>query len=674
MAAMSAKAEVLDDDDFLALVQEECRQSVGFDNDDELAANREKALEYSKGEMVDVKSLPNRSAAVSTDIADALETIKPDLMEIFTGGDDVATFRPHGEEDEEAAAQETDYVNHVLFNDNPGWLILYSIIQDALLTKIGVAKVWGDEFEEVSEESFTGQPQLAVEMAAQQAEARNGEIKDLVAGEPDPQTGDPLFAFTLATHTPRGQCKVMNVPPEDFTVARDTVLIKDATYCAMRTRPRAQALIADGYDADMVEELPAYGTIYNDQIARARDTAGENNSATSLLSTTHNLHQVEIYEHYIRVDADGDGTPELWCVVTDAAMSHLLKRHRVDRIPFSVSTPYIVTHRLYGQSLADKLFEIQRIKTTLLRMMLDSGYFALNQRHEVAMDRANEFTLGDLLNNTPGTPVRSKSADAVRPLSAGALSFDVFGAMEFMSTVSESRSGVVRNAQGLNPDTLHDTKGGMMALANAAQKRVRMIARVFAETGLKDLFLLIHAVTRTMPPPGDMKRLRGKWVQVDPTEWGARNDMAIEVGIGSGGRETELGALNMVMGAQEKLVHLQNGETDGPFVTKENLFNTAKRLSELSGLKNAERYFSDPAKAQPKEQAAPPPDPAMVKVQQEIELKKYEIDQKMALEREQMQAEFDLRREQIQLEAKLKVFGDVGGGVGQRVELGGAMG
>ena len=83
----------------------------------------------------------------------------------------------------------------------------------------------------------------------------------------------------------------------------------------------------------------------------------------------------------------------------------------------------------------------------------------------------------------------------------------MFGALEHMSTVAEIRSGVVRNAQGLSPDTLHETKGGMQLMVAAAQKRVRMIARVFAETGVKDLFLLIHAVTRTMPTPGAKVRL-----------------------------------------------------------------------------------------------------------------------------------------------------------------------
>jgi hypothetical protein len=597
-------------------------------------------------------------------------------MEIFTGGDDVATFRPTGEEDEAGAAQETDYVNHVLFNENDGWRVLYTIFHDALLTKVGIVKVWGENSEEVTEESFTGQSQMSVQIASDLAEATGGEITDLVAGEPDPQSKESLWSFKAVTRRPKGACKVMNVAPEDFTVARDTILIRDTTYCAHRSRPRAQELIADGYDPALVANLPAYGAVDNETTERARDVAGEHDDAVSLLTTTHNLHQVEIHEHYLRVDADGDGQPELWCIVTDGSNRVLLKRERVDRIPFAVSTPYIVTHRLFGLSIADKLFEVQRIKTVLLRLMLDSGYFALNQRHEVATakGRANEYTLGDLLNNTPGAPVRSDDGASVRALGSATLSFDVFGALEHMSVVAEGRSGIVRNAQGLNPDTLHDTKGGMQRLMGAAQKRVRMIARVFAETGVKDLFLLIHAVTRTMPPPGDKVRLRGKWVQVDPTAWGARNDMAIEVGIGSGGREEEIQGLNMVMGVQkDMIVGLQGGKAEGPYVTAENVFNSAKRLCERAGLKNAERYFSDPAEEAAKPKPPEPPDPEVVKFQQEMELKRYEIDQKMVIEREQMNMEFALRRDQMMLEARLKALGGAGP-VGGDVRFGGEVG
>jgi hypothetical protein len=680
---------ILTDDDFLALVHEEANEAVGFDNDDELAANREKALEYIKGEMGDMPSLPNRSTAVSTDVSDAIETALPDIMEVFTGGEDVATFRPVGEEDVEAAAQETDYVNHVFFNENPGWLTLYTVFKDALSVKVGVGKVWPERWETVTEEHFTGQTTVQLQLI--QAQYPDAEVVDLIAGEPgdiDPMTGqpEPLWDFTLRTVKPQGCAKVSAVPPEDFAVAKDTVILADATYCAMRSRPRAQDLIADGYDRELVEELPAYGTTDTDAIAMARDSAGEHNNGTTISSSREfNLHQVEIREHYIRVDADGDGIPELWCVVTGGDETVLLKKERVDRIPFAVFTPFLVTHRLFGRSLFDILGEIQKIKTALLRLMLDSGYFAMNQRYEVAMasGKANSWTLSDLLNNIPGAPIRSTDGQSVRPVGGARLDYDVTGALEYASVMGEQRSGIARNAQGLKPDTMHETAKGAMMLIGAAQKRVRMICRVFAETGVKDLFLLLHAVTRTTATAAAKARLRGKWVEVDPTTWGARNDLTIHVGVGSGGREQELAALNMVIGAQEKLVSLQQGP-DGPWVKPEHLYNSAKRLVELAGLKSPDLYFAEPPQEDPNApKPPPPPDPEVVKAQQDAELKRYEIDQKMQLERERMQAEFEaqankdaaemqLRREQMDLEARLSV---VGVGAGQSpVRFGGEVG
>lgn len=666
-----AAETLLEDADFLSLVDAEYAQSVGLDNDDELLATDEKALEYIKGEMSDIASLPNRSRAVSTDVSDAIETVLPDLMDVFTGGEDVVTFRPQGEEDVEAAAQETDYVNHVFFNENAGWMTLQTMFRDGLSVKRGIVKVWGEAYETVEEERFEGKSAAEVQLISDAVENDGGAtIEDLIAGEPDPQTGEAMWSFTVRRVRPYGKACVMAVPPEDFGFARDTVSLQSATYCVMRSRPRAQGLIAQGYDRDLVADLSPYGSIDTEAVTMARDNAGEHDDSMAVTSTEDfNLHQVEIHEHYIRVDADGDGQPELWCVVTGADNATLLKRERVDRIPFAIASPFLVSHRLIGRSLYDLLGEIQRIKTVLLRMMLDSGSFALNQRHEVATDRANQFTISDLLNNIPGSPVRSKTGDAVRAIGSPGLGFDVAGALEYVSVMAEQRSGVVRNAQGLNPDTLHETKGGMEKLFSAAQKRVRMICRVLAESGVKDMFLLLHDVIRTTCSQKAKARLRNKWVEVDPTSWGSRNDMTIHVGVGSGGREQEIAGLSLVVGAQEKLVALQGGSPDGPFVKPQNLWNAAKRLAELSGQRDPSMYFTEPPAEDPNApKQPPPPDPEMVRAQMEAEekarqadmdaeLRRYEIDQKMALERDQMMLEAQLKREQMEVEARLSAFG-----------------
>jgi hypothetical protein len=87
----------------------------------QLAEERADAMDYYLGHMQkDMPAQEGRSRAVSTDVADTIEGLMPHLMDVFAGSDEVVRFEPVGPEDEAAAAQETDYVNHVMTPENSG--------------------------------------------------------------------------------------------------------------------------------------------------------------------------------------------------------------------------------------------------------------------------------------------------------------------------------------------------------------------------------------------------------------------------------------------------------------------------------------------------------------------------------------------------------------------------
>lgn len=120
-----------------------------------LMEERADAMDYYLGDMSkDMPAQAGRSRAVSTDVADTIEGLMPNLMDIFAGSDEVVRFEPVGPEDEEAAQQETDYVNHVFMQRNPGFMVLYGFVKDALLSKVGIVKVWWEEREEESRETY----------------------------------------------------------------------------------------------------------------------------------------------------------------------------------------------------------------------------------------------------------------------------------------------------------------------------------------------------------------------------------------------------------------------------------------------------------------------------------------------------------------------------------------
>jgi hypothetical protein len=362
---------------------------------------------------------------------------------------------------------------------------------------------------------------------------------------------------------------------------------------------------------------------------------------------------VEIVEHYVRL-ADDDGSLKIWRVVTGGDETVLLAKEEVDCIPFAAITPYVVAHRFYGRSVADLTIQIQQLKTALLRMLLDGGYFALNQRLTVNMTGANEFTIPDLLRNEPGIPIRTKGEGVVQPVQSGGLGFDVLAALEQVSVMGEQRTGIVRNAQGLKPDTLHDTASGAMALMTNAQKRVRLIARVFAETGVKDLFLGVHACLRKYATQPVQAKLGGGWTQADPRSFAERKDMTVEVGVGSGGKEHA-----MLVGQQLAVLMQQVAAAPGgpQMITPAQVYNAAKFNVERGlGLKSVDPYIQDPAKAPPQETPPPPPDPKLVEVQQKGQLEREKMQLDAQLKREQMAAEIELKREQMQFEAKLKLL------------------
>jgi len=652
-----SKKLVLTDDDFLSIVKAERRLSIGINTGDTILEEREVALEYYKGQMDDVPALPNRSKVVSSDVADAVHTALPDLIEIFIGGEELGSFRPVGEEDVRAAEQETQVVNHVIMNENDGFRLVHDAIHDALLTKVGVYHWWSEEDEQYEDTDLERATGAEVQLALQ-----DGELVEIKEAGVDDMSGEPLYDVTIRRKNTDKCVKVDVVAPEDFAVARDTKRLADTTYCVMRTRPRAQDLKARGFDPEIVDELPVYSQAYPQLLDQARDLAGEHRVYTGASESTHDLRTVLIYKHIIRVDADGDGQPEIWQVETDEHEGVLLQKTKLSQVPFAAGTPYRAPHRFYGRSLADLLLEIQRIKTALMRLTLDTAFFAVNQRHEVVESTSSEHTISDLLNNQPGMPVRVKQAGTVTAIPPGALGFDPFAALEYVATVAEQRTGIVRNAQGLNPDTLHDTAKGAQQLMQAAQRRLRLIARTLAETLFRDLFVGVHQMLREHGPSQITARIKGQFIAADPTSWGTRKDMTIEIGMG-GGREYDLMLLEAIKQDMAVIVEAQaSGAIDGKVVSAKNLYALAVKRAERANIKGVTEFYTDP-EANPEAKQPPPPDPQIVKAQMDQEAKREEMAMKerhtqMQFQKDmqlsEMQQRDDMARAQIEAEDKAR--------------------
>jgi hypothetical protein len=640
--------------DLRALLAAERADALSAMSASKLTEERAAALDYSLGDMSRDMSAPEgRSKAVSTDVADTIEGLMPSLMEIFTAGDEVVRFEPMGPEDVQAAEQETDYVNHVFMQQNAGFLVLYSFIKDALLSKVGVVKVWWETREEAERETYfdlddaafaiiSADPEVEI-VAHSVGEAKSGEAASL------------LHDVTVETRRSYQCARIEGVPPEEFGIARHARSIRDADYCFHDVLRSEGKLIAQGYDREQVKRLPSH--VAADTIeAQARDTVDESTlrQGSDGLNTTSRL--IRVTEHYVRMDYEGDDKPQLYRVTTAGEESEILKRDgeldviREDAIPFAAMTPVIITHRFFGRSIADLVMDIQRIKTALLRALLDNAYLANNPRTEVPESHATETTLDDLLVSRPGGIVRTKMPGGLSVIQHPDIGGHVFPLLQYQDATREWRTGVSRQGQGVDPNALQNQVATIAnQMFNAAQAKVKMIARIFAETGIRDLFSLLHALVRRHGSRAQTMRLRNQWITVDPRDWKARNDMTINVGLGTGGKTEQLAHLMSLIGLQKEALAAGKGN----LVSDDNLYNSAREFTRLVGLKNVERFFTDP-RTQPPPQAAP--NPALIEMQLKGEIEKTQAQADIATQQKKVESEMALAQQRFELEKQLRLL------------------
>jgi len=706
-----------------------------------LSAERTRATDYYNGDMAaDMPAQEGRSRAVSTDVADTIEGLMPSLMEIFAGSDDVVRFEPVGPEDVAAAEQETDYVNHVFMQQNPGFLILYSFIKDALLSKVGIVKVWWEAREEEQRETYYDIPddgyallladpdieivehtehqttenqttddgrqptdddssssvvrplssvvQLPLPRApsppggAESGEAQPGgagptppgaqpaapplqmtddgqqttdersasSVVRPLSSEPAPaKAGVRLHDVTVLTRRTVAQARVQGVPPEEFGISRFARSLADCGYCFHEVIRREEDLIADGYDRDEIKAIPTYAMLTNPE-ELARDTVDEHLAAGGDEGINEANRQVKITEHYVRMDYEGNNKPALYRVTTGGEAGEVLSRDGepeivpVDMVPFAAMTPVIVTHRFFGRSIADLVMDIQRIKTALLRSILDNAYLAVNPRVEVSEAHATETTLDDLLVSRPGGIVRTKQPGGINWQTVPAIASEIFPVLEYADATREWRTGVSRVGQGLDANALQNQSAtAAMQVYNAAQARMKLIARIFAETGVRNLFALLHATIRKNGSEAQTVRLRNLWVTVDPRDWKERNDMTINVGLGTGGKSERLAHVMAVINLQKEA--LAGGLTN--LVSAQNLYNSAAEVVKLVDLKNVDQFFTDP-KTQPPPQ--PRPDPNLMGIQAQAQLQQARQQTDAAHQQAKLQADAALAQQRFELD------------------------
>ena len=619
-------AEKVTEEKLRGIINSEINNSIGFMGSN-LTSQRKKSMEYYMGEKLGTE-IDGRSQVVSTDVADTIETILPNLLRIFTASDQVVKCEPVKSEDVPLAEQATNYINYIFNKDNNGFSVLYTWFKDALLEKNGIVKVYWDDsssveqetyenlndqeyqllvddenVEIVEEESFVDEKmKTAMDLLAAQAEAQG----QLVEQEATPM----LYNVKIKRTSKGGKVKIENVPPEEFLIQRTAKSIESANFVAHRVLKTRSDLIEMGFDPNVVENLPTSNNIIlNDERLTRFSDIDQSPFNNAPDETTQ---EIEIYECYVKVDMDGDGVAELRKVIVAGESGYeILENMPCDNIPFCSLTPIPMPHRFYGRSVAELVEDVQLVKSTVMRQLLDNMYLTNNNRVAIMDGMVN---LDDLLTSRPGGVVRTKQppSQVMLPMQSQTISQQAFPLLEYLDTIRETRTGITRYNQGLDADSLNKTATGVNAIMTQSQMRMELIARVFAETGIKDLFRRIFELTCKYQDKERIVELNNQFIPVKPTEWRNRFNISITVGLGSGSKEQQIMMLNNILERQLQAFQLQ-GNREYPMVSLKNIYNSLAKIIENAGLKNVENYFVNPEMG--KGMVTPPPEPPLTPIE-----------------------------------------------------------
>ena len=612
-----------------------------------------------------------RSQVVSRDVRDTIALMLPQIMRTFFGTQRVVEYQPRFPEDVPSSEQASDYVNAVVLGaDNPtSFQTFYSIIKDALVKRVGIAKVDWERREEVEHEEYTGLDDQALEALMSDPDIEGSSLESY----PDPSFKPPPAESVSPTEAPQQQQESMDapmlhdvvirrlsvegsvvfesLPPEEFLIDRRAKSVEDASIVAHRRYLTVSELVSMGYDYDEMLDLAGDDSEFDtnmEYLARHplgsyadSDEGGEANR------------KVLYIEAYAKVDFGGSGITSLRKFCCAGNHHKLLHHSPVNDIPFVVFSGYPEPHFWRGQSVADLTMDVQLVKSSILRNMLDSLAKSIHPDTWLVEGQVN---IDDALSNKVGKLVRTRSAGAIGELNKSFNGKEAFPMLDYMDRMKEDRTGMSKASMGLDPDALQSTeKSAVSATMASSQAQIELLCRVFAENGMKPLFKKILKLLHNHQEKARMVRLRNTWIPIDPRVWDIGMDVSVNVALGMGTTQERMQMLAGLAVKQEKI--LQEQGSTNPFVTNQQYHHTLSKMTELSGFKDVQSFWSNPKdfKPPPPEEPEPTADEIFAQAQADKVRADIELDkQKFGLDQEKMIRDDDLQRDKLDSDVGMK--------------------
>lgn len=657
MAEYGEPDELADDGDDLdalqAAVAAEIEDAIDY-IDESVTPERVRNIEAYKMELYGTEE-QGRSDYVDSSVRDVIQSLMPPLLRTFTGAERVCEFVPNSAEDIPLAEQATDVIHHILKQNN-FYSVCHSAFKDALLAKTGIVKWWFDESVQVTEHMYSGlsEPEIAVLLEEEdvalvemtmEVEAQEAITPDGIAQVVSPA----LFSCTIRREERDGKYCVAAVPPEEFLVDRRSRTIDDAALVAHRQLLTVSDLIAMGYDPDLVNDNASS----TNDLEFNEESWERHNQSTDTVTRNDDEGKKALYiEAYIKWP-NPSGIAELTKVCCLGSAYKIVNVEPCDSVPFAIFCPDPTPHTIIGEAV--DVCDLQATKSEIMRDCLDSLSQSIHPRTAVVEGSVN---LSDVQNNETGAIIRMRAPGMVQALSTPFVGQSAFPLIDYLDSVKEARTGVTKLSQGMNADAMQSTtKAAVNAQITAAQSRVELIARMFAEEpGMKRLFKgLLKLITKYQNKPM-IVRLTNQFVPIDPRYWDADMDVEVNVALSSSTVDERMQVLATIIAKQESILSTMG--PNNPLVTLGQYRNTLAKTIEMAGFRDVGAFFNEvpPDFQMPAPEEAPPsPEQLLAEVQRESILA--DIEKKRAqllLDQEKMVRQDDRERDKLESDIMLR--------------------
>jgi hypothetical protein len=625
---------MMNDNEILGILGQEITHSRGYDGS-ELQENHKNALRRyfgrPRGDEVE-----GRSAIISMDIADTVDSVMAELSPMLKST--LIEFEADGEQDEQQAQLESDFVMHCAQKSNL-YDQFYSAAHNALLLQNGWLKVYVDEHTKVWETEHSAVDEMDLtELLTPTGPMHNIEV--LTQGDNADEPGK-IDIQLKHSYKNKSLC-VESIAPEFmlFSAGHQSQDLKDIRFVAEKRMHTRSELIDMGCSKAKVAELNAlqHETYYTNQERQfsADDQRG---------GFEPSVETVDVYYCYAWMDIDGDGEAELWhLLVGNYEANVMLKKERAKFVPYATGSALVVPNRVIGLSMYDKMIQVENSKTHVLRQWLDNQNHANNTRFGAV---EGEVNMQDVLSSRPGGIVRMRSPDGLFPIPFNDAGPSCMSALQYLDQVRTERGGAAVDMQ----------TGIMQASANAGadasgrewshkERMTTYYCRNLVEGMFRRTFMLIHEALRCYYDGEMSAKLRGKWTSTNPMRWVPRETVKIVAGLSDQERREK--GQNLQLNLQNQMMAMQAG-LDGVLTDAGGIYQTLADWVRCADLDSVENFYIDPDSEEAQRAYQGKAQMQDAQRQSEEDLKQRMFDQEQALDRykHDTQLQFDRWKEEL---------------------------